>query len=225
MLYDPDWLTIAEAWLRLTERGEDQAEAEAAICLALAERKLRLAWTIERVIYAPTGGTLDLRHVQAMEFRDGNKLRLSVPSNLKPADIDWDNSRPLGPWPYRPWQYQLLAHVRELKIWRAHFERVFPAPAVAPQVDEAGERSTEAEGATVNSLDEPVAAKALNNSAGHAIPRFWAKRALDELYPDGVPDHVTNDALISAVETLAKAKGWKVGKRDTILRAAGRRRK
>jgi hypothetical protein len=56
--------------------------------------------------------------------------------------------------------------------------------------------------------------------------RERAQRALDELYPNGVPDQVSvSDAeLFSAVNALIKKRGQKGLSHDTILRAAGRRK-
>jgi hypothetical protein len=126
VLYDPDWLSLLDARERLKARGAEAVETETAICLALRDRKLRLQWTLEKVTYAPNGATLSPTYVRALEFREGIKLKLAVPADIKPADIDWDNSRPLRPRPYGPWQHQLLAHVAKLMISRADFERVFP---------------------------------------------------------------------------------------------------
>jgi hypothetical protein len=126
VLYDPDWLLLLDARERLRARGATQAEAETAICLALGDRKFRLHWILEKVTYAPTGATLSPTYVRALEFEEGDKLRLAIPADLKPAGIDWDNSHPLLPWPYGPWQHQLLAHVAKLMISRADFEGVFP---------------------------------------------------------------------------------------------------
>jgi hypothetical protein len=56
--------------------------------------------------------------------------------------------------------------------------------------------------------------------------RERARSALDELHPNGVPDQVSvSDAeLVSAVNALIKKRGQKGLARDTILRAAGRRK-
>jgi hypothetical protein len=55
--------------------------------------------------------------------------------------------------------------------------------------------------------------------------RERARRALDELYPDGVPDQITksNAELVSAVNAHLTAKREKGLSPDTILRAAGRK--
>ena len=56
--------------------------------------------------------------------------------------------------------------------------------------------------------------------------RERARRALDELYPNGVPDQTSkSDAeLVRAVETQIKKTGLLSVSPDTILRAAGRRK-
>jgi hypothetical protein len=52
--------------------------------------------------------------------------------------------------------------------------------------------------------------------------RERARRALDELYPNGVPDQISNAELVSAVEAQIRKSGERPVSRDTILRAAGR---
>jgi hypothetical protein len=56
--------------------------------------------------------------------------------------------------------------------------------------------------------------------------RERAQRALNELYPNGVPDQVSvsDPELSSAVNALIKKRGQKELSHDTILRAAGRRK-
>ena len=56
--------------------------------------------------------------------------------------------------------------------------------------------------------------------------RERAQRALSERYPSGVPDRasVSDAELVSAVNTQIKKPGQKNVSRDTILRAAGRRK-
>jgi hypothetical protein len=126
VLYDPGWLSLLDARERLRARGAARAEVETAICLATRDLKFKIHVTIERAIYAPTGATLSPTYIRALEFKEGIKLRLRVPFDLKPEDIDWDNSRPTRAWPYGPWQHALLAHIARIEVWRADFERAFP---------------------------------------------------------------------------------------------------
>ena len=125
-LYDPDWLSLLDARERLKAKGAEAVEAETAICLVLRDGKLKVHITIEKVTYAPTRATLSAAYVRSLEFKEGIKLRLCVPFDLKPEDIDWDNSHPTRAWPYGPWQDELLAHVARIEVWRADFERAFP---------------------------------------------------------------------------------------------------
>jgi hypothetical protein len=136
VLYDPDWLSLLDARERLKARGAEATEAESAICLALRDRKLRPRWTLGKVTYGPTGATLSPTYIRALEFKEGNKLRLSVPADLKPADIDWDNSRPLRPLPFGPWQHQLLAHVSRVEVLRTDLEKAFPILRAANAAEE-----------------------------------------------------------------------------------------
>jgi len=55
--------------------------------------------------------------------------------------------------------------------------------------------------------------------------RERARRALDELYPNGVPDPISksNAELVSAVDAQIKKSGQQNDSRETILRAAGRK--
>jgi hypothetical protein len=279
VLYDPDWLSLLDARERLRARGAAQAEVETAICLAARDLKFRIRVTIGGVIYAPTGATLDPTYIRALEFKEGHKLRLRVPSDLKPEDIDWDNSRPTRPWPYGPWQHQLLAQVSRIEVSRADFERTFAilraakaaegergiqdlagdlpaAVAVAISGDMVGRRLVadeplaEAKGEAPEEASPPSVADRDENmqpagdsertslsdeTRGEAPPRRefkreqfrrqWACRAIDEYFPNGIPTELPNKNLVDEISDFAKGKGWNVGGRDTILRAAGRRRK
>ena len=278
-LYDSDWLSLLDARERLKARGAEGDEAEMAICFALRDGKLKVHITIEKVTYAPTRGTLSPNHVRALEFREGIKLRLRVPFDLKPEDIDWDHSRPTRPWPYGPWQHQLLAHVSRIEVSRTDLEGTFAilraakaaeeergiqdladdlpvAVAVAISGDIAGTRSVadeppaEAKGEAREEASPPSVADHDENmqpagdsartslsdeTRGEASPRRdftreqfrrqWTRRAIDEYFPNGIPPELPNKNLVNEISDFAKGKGWNVGGRDTILRAAGRRRK
>lgn len=234
MRYLPDWLSLSKSRDLLVEAGQHSPlEAETDICLALRDRKLRLRWTLEKVTYAPNGATLSPAYALALEFREVIKLKLAVPADIKSAGIDWDNSRPLRPWPYGPWQHQLLAHVAKLEISKADFEREFslkagaPLPS-APTLPPAEAKGEAGEGEVDFATIRPDGARIEASPPCRDRPRGkWTLRAIDELWPNGVPDvdELPNGALIDAVIELAKRKGWNVGGRDTILRMAGRRRK
>jgi hypothetical protein len=65
------------------------------------------------------------------------------------------------------------------------------------------------------------------SDTGRAQPRrYWARKAIDGAYPNGVPskEEVPNKAFVAAVIDFAKTQRWNVGSADTILREAGRRK-
>jgi hypothetical protein len=83
--YTPDWEPLAQALKRVVASGVPQSRAETEICQAIADRKIGIRALIQRA--APdVGGKILL---------GGN---VGVPPRLKPADFDWDKSRPFEPW-------------------------------------------------------------------------------------------------------------------------------
>ena len=182
--------------------------AKADICRALRERKMRFKRTFERVTFR--GATVDPQSMRQMIFEDRNRFRLLVPADLDPADIDWKRSRPRKPWPYGE---DYFAHVARLELSANDIRKAF-------DLDEANEREKRAASADARG-------EALQTSvSGRQTPGKWARRAINEKWPAGVPSQaeLPNDDLIKAATGFAKSKGWRIGGRDTILRAAGRRR-
>ena len=55
---------------------------------------------------------------------------------------------------------------------------------------------------------------------------YWTRRAVDELWPPGVPEEVPNKTIVREVAKYAndKTRKWTIGGPDTILRAAGRKK-
>jgi hypothetical protein len=82
VLYDPAWLSLLDLRERLKARGHEAAEVETAICLALRDMKFKLHIAIEKVTYAPTGGTLAPAQVHEITFKEGVKLRPTIPFDL-----------------------------------------------------------------------------------------------------------------------------------------------
>jgi hypothetical protein len=81
-------------------------------------------------------------------------------------------------------------------------------------------------------VEERAARAALEEAShasgtGRAQPRRnWARKAIDGAYPKGAPskEEAPNKTFVAAVIDFAKTKGWNVGRPDTILREAGRRK-
>ena len=96
-------------------------------------------------------------------------------------------------------------------ISRAAFKRVFPLNATLPPAEAKSEAHEEASPPKV---------------AERMTPGKWARKALNEKYLGRIPSQakVPNKTLIYDVTEFAKKKGWTIGGRDTILRAAKRKK-
>jgi hypothetical protein len=69
--------------------GASEDEAKMDLCRAMADRKIDI-----RVMIASSEGGMG-----GQVFADGN---VSVPTHLRPGDLDWVRSRPLAPWSIGP---------------------------------------------------------------------------------------------------------------------------
>jgi hypothetical protein len=110
------------------------------------------------------------------------------------------------------------ARWRRLMVHKADVARCWPFAAAASETGGGNGPPTHTLAARPTQLGERTPRK--------QPLRERAQRALDELYPNGVPDQVSvSDAeLFSAVNAHIKKLGQKVLSHDTILRAAGRRK-
>jgi hypothetical protein len=88
-VYVPDWEPLANALKRVMDGGPAEQQARVDICNAVADRKIGV-----RVLLAASA-----RDGAGQRFSGGN---LRVPERLVPDDFDWDQSRPLKPWPTGP---------------------------------------------------------------------------------------------------------------------------
>jgi hypothetical protein len=235
VLYDPDWLSLLDARERLKAKGADASEVESAICNALRDRKLKVRVIPEKVIYGPTGATLDPAEVRALEFDEG-KFRPEIPDPT-PGDIDWDNSRPTRPWAYGPWQHELLAHVARIEVSRADLERVFPMLKGATPLPPKAEAATEAaREENVGSPDDSAPTTPSDQTRGEGQPTGHkrrrkqetkldrAKRAIAELKSLEVSVAELTDSELH--DEVCKRLGKSLGNisQETVRRAAGRRK-
>jgi hypothetical protein len=88
-MYVPDWEPLANALKRVMDGGSAEQQARFDICNAIADRKIAV-----RVLVASSA-----RDVAEWTLMGQN---LRVPERLAPDDFDWDQSRPLKPWPTGP---------------------------------------------------------------------------------------------------------------------------
>jgi hypothetical protein len=232
MAGDPEWELLADALTRVVASGIAERDAPLAICNAIADRSVSVRvlnpFTIERLhklgfFSGRIGEKADFfLHPGLTELAPS----VMIPSRIAPEDFDWQESRPLKPWrdpqaslsPF-DWRRDCI-HLR-----RADVTRVLVAPR------ELGAAKT-----TVTTPDAPTAkatviapalATRANRKPGRAQPsRERAQRAIEALYPNGVPNQTTepNSTLYRKVGEWLKTKKLPAVSDTTILRAAGRRK-
>jgi hypothetical protein len=201
MRYTPAWEGLAEAAKRIMEAtGTSQSDAQAGLCRAIAEG----AVGIQAHLGKQSNGITTMSNT-IIEGRD-----ISIPTSLKPEELDWSKSRPLKAWlvrrggraPHGFW------HLEWIKVSVADVTKVF------------GQATTE---------DSAPAPKTSRKSAKarRTRPAYDdALRAIQATCPNGVPGQteLPNPILYKRVETWLKRNRLGLVSRDTILRVAGRRK-
>jgi hypothetical protein len=190
-------------------RGLTQAEAETDITLAFRDRMLNYRATHEKITTL-SGAIIPPQFLRLFAFKNELKLRLAIPRDLGPADLDWENSRPRKPWPYGVQWREFLAHIVKLELSAKDVTRVLCRRAADTSED------------TSRGEELPLVA------AGRKRPvRELADYAIKQIFPAGVPskDEVPHDELVQRVTNFLKEAGHRhLPGKDTILRAAGRRK-
>jgi hypothetical protein len=250
--YIPSWQSLGETLARVMACGDSMSEAKRDICRALSDGKLHPRYWVGRVqtsvgaevsrrLFGYPRSPSDLQDIIG---------RPCVPADLAPTEIDWKNSRPKGPWldgrgflvgigkievstaevirvlcrdrPGKPASDALLGGSS------AGLEVQPPEPLAPPETDVAS--ADQVAGLEVQP-PEPLAPPEIDvASADQVAPpphrrsrkRNRVQRAIDETYPGGVPEEITDMELFAAV-------GGKLGANtpslETVRRAAGRRSK
>jgi hypothetical protein len=110
MAYVPDWERLSDALKRVRIDGIADDEAKLDISRAIADRKIRVRLTVAigpdvftahlQLVAKVQGLGSDPKHsAQNVECFEGANVK--IPNQLTPDDFDWENSRPVQPWPYR----------------------------------------------------------------------------------------------------------------------------
>jgi hypothetical protein len=245
--YIPDWLSLAESRDLLVADGQhSRSEAEADITLAVRDRKIACRSADKIVVTTFAGRILHPQSPAILNLRRQGRWRISTPRDLAPGDLDFETSAPRKPW-IAPGLY---VHIGRLELSRRDLERALSlveaktsnkAREAALQADaqrkreEAKRKRKLAERKRKRKDAEERAAREEASHAsdtGRAQPRrYWARKAIEGAYPNGVPtkEEVPNKTFISEVMKFAEVmkstepKGWNVGGLDTILRAGQRK--
>jgi hypothetical protein len=89
--YVPDWEQLPEAVKRVMATGVTEDQARQAICNSIADRKIKIRFSI-----ASEEGGASFGEQVVGTVRGGGEIEIS--SQLGPADFDWARSRPLKAW-------------------------------------------------------------------------------------------------------------------------------
>jgi hypothetical protein len=195
-------MSSVRAWQRLSEAiesilavaGCSREEAQTDICHAIADRTVRIQGKLR--IHTT-------RHITSNRVLEGKDFL--IPDEIKPADLDWEDSRPLTPWAVERDVFRLPGS------WELEWIKLFSTDVTNILCGGPTERTSNRTSATTR----------------RRPARERAQQAINELYHNGVPDPATlpNALLCRRIGEKLKKLGLPQISDDTILRVAGRRRK
>jgi hypothetical protein len=190
MAYVSEWEPLLDATHRvMATAGMSKDQAQIDICRAIADGAIKIRGALGRHGYQTAKGAV----LQGADFQ--------IPPEIKPADLDWEKSRPRKPSIPGFWDLEWI------QVCRADVTKALCATS---RRDEASQHRSSKKSATRR--NRPVLES--------------AKAAIKELYPEDVPGQAAepNSLLCRRVGDLLKQMGRPHVSDDTILRAAGRRK-
>ncbi len=200
--YASQWERLPKTLQRLMAAGLSEKSAKSGLCAAIADGVIKIRLRLDR-------NTMTGMAHSTVSFTGED---IQVPSDLSPADMDFQNSRPKKPW--------LIPREKhpELKGWWLIKEIELYAPdvtsALLPRATDTGSRGP----------DAPKPPRRPKTPTG----RERADKVIKELFPDRdlVRDQsrLPNSNLCKAVAARMDELGLPKVSDDTILRAAGRRK-
>ncbi|HWY84299.1 MAG TPA: hypothetical protein VNY10_20630 [Roseiarcus sp.] len=229
MAYVPIWESLAEVLARVMATGLSMPEAKRDICRALSEGRLHFGPWIKEV--ETRRGALVSRRLVGQPRSRGDQRNIigrpRVPVELCPDDFEGENSRPKKPWRDDD---GFLVHIGKLELSTADVNRVLlkDRPSASP---EGAARVSQIEPDLENSMARlgwPPRERvhSVEQPSRDRPARRIAEDAMNALYPNGVPNDLPNDPLFNFVDKYLKdlQPRPRLVSKDTILRAAGRRR-
>lgn len=198
MAYVSDWELLLDATNRvMATAGLSKDQAQIDICRAIADGAIKIRCALGRHGYQTAKG----------EILPGASFQ--IPAEIKPADLDWEKSRPRKPWFVRRGAFAIPGYwdLEWIQVCRADVTKALCATS---RRDEASQHRSSEKTATRRS--RPVLER--------------ANAAINELYPEGRPGQAAepNSLLCRRVGDMLKKMGLPDVSDDTILRAAGRRK-
>jgi len=201
--YISKWERLLEALNRVTSAGITESDAKRGICNAIADGAIEIQLAL---------GKHMTKHMTTRNKVLGGDVE--IPVRLESQDFDFENSRPLKQWAVKRERISHLAGYWDfewIELSRADVTKVLIPSGSGDLLS------------TAKSPDERSPRLRQKSQTG----RERAHRVIRELYPDDVPDQATepNANLCKRVAAKLKELGLPEVSDDTILRAAGRRRK
>jgi hypothetical protein len=199
--YESDWEGLPDAVERIiTSGGASREQAQADLCHAISDGQIRLRCQLDKHADRPQTST---SVVSASQFE--------IPTKLEPGDFDWQESRPIAPWPLREFDRHQPGRwcLKWIKLSRVDVTTILlqRSDAAPPNVG-----------------SEPIGPP--RKLERQKSSRVIAESAIHELWPEGPPprEKVSNVDLVARVSKQMKQTGVTNVSPDTILRAAGRRK-
>jgi hypothetical protein len=191
------WERLSAATERvMAEAGLSKEDAQSLICRAIADGILKFRGKVGQHTTRPIHGGKTV-----LEEKD-----FHISPDIQRKDFDWEQSRPLKQWRVRREIFNLPG------LWNVDWIEVFSADVTKL--------------CSARSQGEATYRPSRTGATRRSQPAFErARRAIEELYPEGVPGQadVPNAILCRRVGVKLKNKGLPNVSDDTILRAAGRR--
>ena len=199
MSYISKWERLSAAVGRIVSANRiSQEEAQTDLCRAIADRKIEFQAKLRK--HATRHTTLRNQMVDGKYF--------DLPPNIKREDFDWENSRPLKPWiirrgepyPHGYWDLDFIELCESDVTYRLC--GVPPADKSPPALDKKSRRPKS------------------------QSDRERARAAMEKMFPGGIPSQkdLPNGHLDRDVNAFLEARERPKVSKDTILRAAGRRK-
>ena len=193
MPYISAWERLADAIRRVTAGRRPKELAQIDLCQAIADRTVKIQGKLRKHTTRPS---TTKRILEGKDFE--------IPAEIKPADLDWDSSRPLKPWTVHREIFGFPGQ------WELEWIELFRTDVTDVLCGGPTEKTSSKTGST--SRSRPA--------------RERARQAIKELYPQDVPEPATlpNALLCRRVGEKLKERGLPQVSDDTILRVAGRRK-
>jgi len=198
MAYTPDWEPLGDALKRVIAAGASEGDGKADLCRAVADKKIAV-----RV------------RIAANDFMRGcvfTGRNIGVPPHLVPAQFDWTHSRPVNPWPIGPAPGQ---HYSWIEDWKSR-----PIDLIELSTDDVTKVLCRTASNNAMSQHTPP-----NSNSGGGAKSIGIEKAIDQLWPNGIPKSLSAKERGKAIVSKMKENGSTLpaGRERAIQRVIAKR--